>query len=122
MAFLQIFQRIQNIWRGMEGARPVIIDASAIVAIFSRKDQWHAAALPLSIGLPKPFVTCEAVLSEACFLLGTSRIEELFAFIRRGLLRVEFSLVNEVENVALLMKKYESVPMSLADACLVRMT
>ncbi len=106
----------------MEGTRSVIIDASAIVAIFSRRDQWHTAALPLLTRLPKPFVTCEAVLSEACFLLGSLGVEQLFEFIRRDLLRIDFSLTSEAENAALLMEKYSDVPMSLADACLVRMS
>lgn len=106
----------------MEGTRPVIIDASAIAAIFSRRDQWHTSALPLAYELPKPFLTCEAAVSEACFLLGSLGIEQLFAFIRQDLLRIEFSLAREAESVALLMRKYANVPMSLTDACLVRMS
>ena len=35
---------------------------------------------------------------------------------------MEFALAEELEAVISLMRKYESVPMSLADACLVRMS
>ena len=43
-------------------------------------------------------------------------------FLRRGLITVSFDLRKEIEPVLALMKKYRDVPMSLADACLVRMT
>jgi predicted nucleic acid-binding protein len=35
---------------------------------------------------------------------------------------MDFSLSDEVETVQTLIKKYDNVPMSLADACLVRMS
>jgi uncharacterized protein len=72
----------------------------------------------------KPLVTCEAALSEAFFLLssvpgGTNRP---LALMERGIINATFDLQDELSNVARLLRKYESVPMSLADACLVRMT
>jgi len=42
--------------------------------------------------------------------------------LRRGAFRLTFNLEDEIEPVATLMEKYSDVPMSLADACLVRMT
>ncbi len=39
-----------------------------------------------------------------------------------GFLQIEFRLSDEVASVKSLMKKYENVPMSFADACLVRMS
>lgn len=39
----------------------------------------------------------------------------------RGALRIAFRLEDNVDLVARLMGRYASVPMSLADACLVRM-
>ena len=39
-----------------------------------------------------------------------------------GLVKVAFSLDEHALNVAELMARFSSVPMSLADACLVRMT
>ncbi len=41
---------------------------------------------------------------------------------RRGVLVVSFALGEEVDTIIRLMKRYANVPMSLADACLVRMT
>jgi len=42
--------------------------------------------------------------------------------LRRGALLISFGLNNEIESVLRLLHKYEDLPMSLADACLVRMT
>lgn len=41
--------------------------------------------------------------------------------LRRHVVEAAFRLEDHVEAVARLMRKYASVPMSLADACLVRM-
>ena len=44
------------------------------------------------------------------------------ALLRRRALIAAFDLDNDVESVLKLLQKYADVPMSLADACLVRMT
>jgi len=72
--------------------------------------------------LSAPWLTCEAVLSEAFFLVGPSGRKALTGFLQRGLIHVRFDLGGELEPVLRLMDKYANVPMSLADACLVRMT
>ncbi len=46
----------------------------------------------------------------------------LAGLLRRGLVQVRFGLGSELDSVLRLMDKYGNVPMSLADACLVRMT
>ncbi len=70
-----------------------------------------------------PLATCEAVLSEACFLLrqlpGGS--EAVLKLVQRELLALPFRLENEIAQVSKLLARYADVPMSLADACLVRM-
>ena len=102
----------------------VILDTGPLVAALNRHDTYHEwAAAQLSLHL-SPFFTCEAVLSEACFLLrhctgGTQKVLELVA---RGLFRLPLKLEEEAGAVQDLLKKYENIPMSLADACLVRMS
>lgn len=73
--------------------------------------------------LTDPLLTCEAVVAEALFLLRRGGIfpDGLLELIRRGILVPDFSLVGEIEPILHLMWKYRDVPMSLADACLVRM-
>jgi predicted nucleic acid-binding protein len=45
----------------------------------------------------------------------------LLNLISRGLVVPEFSLAAEIQAIQHLMKTYRNIPMSLADACLVRM-
>jgi uncharacterized protein len=69
-----------------------------------------------------PWTTCEAVLSETFHLVGSAGEPSLAELLRRGAVSVAFALRDELEPVLKLMRKYRDVPMSLADACLVRMT
>jgi predicted nucleic acid-binding protein len=48
--------------------------------------------------------------------------DAVLGLVGRGVVKVDFRLSGEIETVRRLMSKYASVPMSLADACLVRMT
>ncbi len=70
-----------------------------------------------------PFLTVEPVLTEACFLLQRVNlgVQTLLGMVRDGHLRVGLALEAEVRPIEALMKRYVSVPMSLADACLVRL-
>src|SRR5581483_7532563 len=97
-------------------AASVLVDASFLVALLSRQDshhRWAAAQVP---GGAPSWKTCDAVLSEAFFLLGAHG-HALDAVLRRGAVRPAFDLAAELDRVLDLMKKFASVPMSLADAC-----
>jgi len=59
---------------------------------------------------------------ETFYLLGSTGAASLIALLRRGDLSVSFELSRDQDPVLTLMQKYVDVPMSLADACLVRMT
>jgi len=101
-----------------------LVDTGALVAALNRRDSEHEWATRVLATLQPPLVTCEAVLAEACYLLkrvpdGPAALLELVA---RGLVRASFRLENEAEPVRQLLKRYASVRMDLADACLVRMT
>ena len=101
----------------------ILVDTGPLVALFDKRDKYHAwtvAALGATVG---PLTTCEAVLTEVCFLLKQQfgGAEEVFELLDRGLLQLRFDLGAEHERVAQLMKRYGDLPMSLADACLVRM-
>jgi predicted nucleic acid-binding protein len=94
------------------------------VALLNRADKQHQWTRTALEEVEPPMATCEAVLSEACFLLqringGQDAVLELVA---RGVVSVAFSLASELLAVRKLMERYASVPMSLADACIVRMS
>ena len=104
--------------------RPVIADAGPIVALLNTRDAWHAWAKEQFRTIIPPAWTCEAVVTEAAHLLrhtrrGSDAVLDLFA---RDLLRADFKLQAHIREVRQLMRKYRDQPMSLADACLVRMS
>lgn len=103
-------------------AANVLVDAGFVVALLSRRDTHHRWAVTQAPRLAPPWRTCEAVVSEAFHLLGARGAPALSALLRRGSVIIAFELAGELEAVLRLMQKYASVPMSLADACLVRMT
>ena len=103
-------------------ARNALVDAGFLVALLSRRDTHHQWAVTQAPGHAPPWRTCEAVLSEAFHLLGARGAPGLCALLRRRALIAAFDLDNDVESVLKLLQKYVDVPMSLADACLVRMT
>jgi predicted nucleic acid-binding protein len=100
----------------------LLADSSFLVSLLDRRDRHHAWAAEEGARLAPPWLTCEAVLSEAFFLLGRQGSPALIALLRHRALKVAFEFSREPERVLTLMQKYADVPMSLADACLVRMT
>jgi predicted nucleic acid-binding protein len=103
-------------------AENVLVDAGFLVALLSRRDAHHRWAAEQAPRRALPWQTCEAALSEAFHLLGPKGRPSLDALLRRGALVSAFNLAEELQPVLNFMKKYSDVPMSLADACLVRMT
>jgi uncharacterized protein len=103
---------------------PVIVDTGPIVAFLQGNERHHAWARAQFATIRPPLLTCEPVLTETLFLL--SRIpggkDALFGLLERGVLGLAFDLKPELSAVKRLMQRYADVPMSLADACLVRMS
>jgi uncharacterized protein len=102
----------------------VVVDTGPLVAFLNRRDRHHSWARGVLDTIEPPVFTCDPVISEACFLLqdvdgGQDAVLELVA---RGIVRSELAVSAEIGPLRALMKKFRDVPMSLADACLVRMT
>jgi uncharacterized protein len=103
-------------------ARNVLVDAGFLVALLSNRDVHHSWAVAKASDFPPPWLTSEAVLSEAFHLLGSRGAPSLAALMRRRAVLVSFDFAGNAESVLKLLLKYADVPMSLADASLVRMT
>jgi uncharacterized protein len=101
--------------------RNVILDASVFVALIDRRDYWHHWAVKKIAQISPPLLTCEAAITETCFLLQrvTSSKEVIFSFIRKGIVQIPFHLNDNSAEVERLIVRYQNVPMSIADACLV---
>ena len=100
---------------------PVLIDTGPLVAAINVREQNHLWVAEQLKQIRQPMLTCEAVITETCFLLGKKQ-SLLFNLINAGVLKIGFSLKHDANSICKLIDKYADVPMSLADACLVRMS
>ena len=100
------------------------MDTGPLVAFLNRRDRFHDWAVAQWAGIATPLQTCEAVISEACFLLrrGGGDARPVLELIDRGLVVPSFGLAGDSGRVAQLMRRYHDQGISLADACLVRMS
>jgi predicted nucleic acid-binding protein len=103
-------------------AASVIVDAGFLAALIERREQHHDWAIAMARQHPRPWQTCEAILSEAFFLLDRQGAAALMTLLNRDQLLVLFRFSEHRQAIATLMQKYADLPMSYADACLVRMT
>lgn len=101
-------------------ARTALVDTGFLVALLRERDEHRAWAESQAAEFLPPWFSCEAVLSEAFHLLATPL--PLLELVRDRQLIVAFEFSREQNSVLQLMERYADLPMSLADACLVRMT
>jgi len=97
-----------------------IADTGFIVAFGNRTDFHHAWALEVAKRISEPLLTCEAVLAEAAFHLGSSAY--VLALVRNEMLRVAFDCSRHLERLAEFARRYEDRQPDLADLCLIRMS
>jgi predicted nucleic acid-binding protein len=102
----------------------VLLDKGPLIALIDRRDQHHTWAQSQFAEILPPLLTCEAVLTEACYLAQRTggRMQAALELFERGVVRLAFDLGANFAPVASLMRRYANVPMSLADGCLVRMS
>ena len=101
----------------------VIVDTGPLVAFLRESEDSHEWVAEKFAELPAPFLTCEPVMAEVFFLVARQPTgpRRFFDLLGSGLLKVDFSLAEERESLWKLIQKYEDIPMSLADASLVRL-
>jgi len=102
----------------------IILDTGPWVALHCRNDRHHAWAKARFSEYPPPFLTCEAVVAETCFLLARGGFDpsRALALIERGVIEVAMTLNDQIHAVKSLFDRYGNVPASLADACLIRLS
>ena len=100
-----------------------IVDTGPLVALFDRAEQHHRWAAMRIEELDAPLLVCEPVLAEAMYLLARyPRAQDaMFEFVQNGALSVAFRIDEHIGALRKLLQKYRDTPMSLADACVVRM-
>jgi predicted nucleic acid-binding protein len=102
----------------------LILDTGPWVALLCRDERHHDWAKAQFSQTAEPLLTCEAVVAETCFLLARAGFDpsRALALIERGVVQVAMSLSTEVAAVRALFQRYDNVPASLADACLIRLS
>jgi predicted nucleic acid-binding protein len=100
-----------------------IVDTGPLVAFFDRSERHHDWAVEQIETFEAPLLVCEPVLTEASYLLSRfpKAHETLLELVEEGALLVAFSVQDNIAELRSLVRKYRDVPMSLADACIVRM-
>ena len=102
----------------------VVVDSGPIVALMDADERHHDWARRTFDDLRPPLLTCEAVLSEASILLRRAGADPDIpaALVERGMLRIAAGCASgdDARAVGRLIRRYANVPMSFADACLVR--
>ncbi len=101
----------------------VILDTGPLVAYLDARDEHHAWAVEQFGGITNSMISCEAVLTEVCFLLQRfpRALEMIAQYLRDEIIITPFSISQHHTRVFNLLKQYHAVPMSLADACVVCM-
>jgi len=104
--------------------RHVLVDTGPLIALIDRRETHHGWVQVQLADISPPLYTCEAVLTEACYLArrtnaGTQAVLEL---LERGVVVPAFTLHDNLSEVSSLIQRYAGVPMALADGCLVRMS
>lgn len=102
----------------------VLVDTGPLIAQLIGADAHHAWAAEQFEVLRPPLLTCEPVLSEACHIIHRhgGDLCSVVELVQNNVLQIAFTLDDHTPEVLHLMRRYADVPMSLADACLVRMS
>jgi predicted nucleic acid-binding protein len=103
--------------------KPVLLDTGFIVALLDRSENFHKACARAVREVRAPLVTCEAVITESCYLLRnlSGASEAVIENVAAGIFEVPFQLSRDTAGVKQVLRKYEDRKIDLADACLIRL-
>jgi predicted nucleic acid-binding protein len=101
-----------------------LLDTGPLVSFLASGLRHHLWTVEQWKRLRPPLLTCEPVLTEAAFLLKREGrdADGLFALLERGVVRIALTVQEEQADLLALMRRYRNRPMSLADACMVRLS
>lgn len=97
-----------------------IADTGLIVAFARANDEHHLWAVDVAKSLTEPLLTCEAVLAEAAFHLGSCSY--VLSLLTDEMLRIAFDFNRNIQQLKELEVRYHDRKPDLADLCLIRMS
>ena len=106
--------------------RRVLVDTGPIVALLSRRDQYHKVCVEALKEIPGPLFTCWPVLTEAAWLLGqggrtNEHLQQLIRSIDSGFISLLSLSSEDALPIGVILKKYRDIRIQLADAALVHL-
>jgi predicted nucleic acid-binding protein len=103
--------------------KPVLLDTGFIVALLDRSENFHKTCARTVREVEAPLVTCEAVITESCYLLRnlSGASEAVVENMAAGIFQVPFQLSGDTAGVKQVLRKYKDRKIDLADACLIRL-
>jgi predicted nucleic acid-binding protein len=101
-----------------------LLDTGPLVSFLASGLKHHVWTCEQWKHFQPPLLTCEPVLTEAAFLLKREGrdADPLFALLDRGVIRIGLDVQEQQADLRALMHRYRNRPMSLADACMVRLS
>jgi predicted nucleic acid-binding protein len=98
----------------------ILIDAGPLIALFDRSDHYHLKAISFLKSLDKGLITTWPVITESSHMLSFSTKAQVnfLEWIVRGGLKIYEMKHEHISRLSELTKKYDDVPMDLADASL----
>ena len=101
----------------------VVVDTGPIVAMLDADEANHDWVMSQVQRLRPPLITCEAALTEAAFLMSRAGADSSVVpqLVTRGFVTVAKLFDDDAAQIVRLMARYRNVPMSLTDACLVKL-
>lgn len=98
----------------------ILVDTGPLVALASRRDNWHARCVKFLSEFRGDLITTWPVLTEFSHLVDSpAAIHQLQDWVARGGLQIHTMGQDELKAVADWMSRYADRPMDLADASLV---
>jgi predicted nucleic acid-binding protein len=97
-----------------------IADTGFLVAFVSLNDRHHQWAVSVAEDFIEPLLTCEAVLSETAFHLGSC--SAVLKLINEQLITLAFDCNDHLPQLEALAKRYADRKPDLADLCLIRLS
>jgi uncharacterized protein len=103
--------------------KPTLLDTGVIVALLDRSERLHGRVVETVGAMESPLVTCEAVITESCYLLRnlSGAAEAVLENVASGVFQIPFRLSTSVVEVRRILRKYRDLPADFADACLIHL-
>jgi predicted nucleic acid-binding protein len=103
--------------------QPILIDTGVIFALLDRDEWAHERCVSALEIVTRPLVTCEAVITESCYLLRRRRdaVDALLANVETGFFSIPFQISSSAPQIRAILGKYRDTPADFVDACLIAM-